>query len=631
MTTPDVPVAAPALRIEDYALIGDTQSAALVGKNGSIDWLCLPRFDAPACFAALLGGAEHGRWLIAPVEPIVSIHRRYRPHTLVLETVLTTASGAVRLVDCMTPPDGSPRLVRVVEGVHGTVAMRMQLVARFDYGHVVPWVWKGDDRALHMTAGPDALVLRTPVETRGEELTTVAEFSVSTGAQVPFELIWHPSHLAPPRNEPDNPFAAVAATERWWSTWCSGCTYRGEYGEAVERSLITLKALTYAPTGGIVAAPSMSLPELIGGVRNWDYRYCWLRDATFSLYALALAGYHDEAAAWVDWLLRAIAGDPAQLQILYGLAGERRIPEVELPWLPGYEASAPVRQGNAAVHQFQLDVYGEVMDAVHQARKAGLQPREAAWALQRQLVDFVESAWQSPDEGIWEVRGPQRHFTFSKVMAWVAVDRAVKAVERFGLEGPLERWKALRQTIHDDVCERGFDAQVGTFVQSYGSKRLDASLLMMPLVGFLPVTDTRVRATVDAIERRLCPDGFVRRYDTDDGGTVDGLPRGEGAFLACTLWLADCRALLGEVDRARAIFERVLELRNDVGLLAEEYEPQSARLVGNFPQAFSHVGLINTAANLSHKEGPAQQRSKNDNGHHDDSPAASAPAKSRSR
>jgi GH15 family glucan-1,4-alpha-glucosidase len=630
MTRSAAPGPAPALRIEDYALIGDTQSAALVGANGSIDWLCLPRFDAPACFAALLGGPEHGRWLIAPVDPVTAVRRRYRPHTLVLETVMTTATGTVRLLDCMTPPDGNPRLLRLVEGVQGSVPMRMQLIARFDYGHVVPWVWKGDDQALHLTAGPDALVLRTPVATRGEALTTVAEFTVAADEQVPFELGWHASHLAAPRSEPQNPAAAVAATERWWTTWCSGCSYRGEYHEAVERSLIILKALTYAPTGGLVAAPSMSLPEHIGGVRNWDYRYCWLRDATFSLYALVLGGYHDEAAAWVDWLLRAIAGDPAQLQILYGLAGERRIPEVELPWLPGYEGSRPVRQGNAAVTQFQLDVYGEVMDAVHQARRAGIQPREAAWALQRQLVDFVEHAWKRPDEGIWEVRGPQRHFTFSKVMAWVAVDRAVKAVERFELAGPVERWKALRQEIHDDVCTRGFDADAGTFTQSYGSKRLDASLLMLPLVGFLPVTDARVRATVDAIERRLCPDGFVRRYDTDDAGAIDGLPPGEGAFLACTLWLADCRALLGEEERARVIFERVLEVRNDVGLLAEEYEPSIGRLVGNFPQAFSHVGLINTAANLSRRDGPAHQRSRNGDGHHGEAPAA-APTRSRSR
>jgi GH15 family glucan-1,4-alpha-glucosidase len=606
----------PSQRIEDYALLGDTQSAALVGKNGSIDWLCLPRFDAPACFAAILGGPEHGRWIIAPAEPILAVVRRYRPHTLVLETELTCASGTIRLVDAMAPPDGNPRILRVVEGLRGRVPVRMQLVARFDYGYVVPWVHKGEGQALHLTAGPDALVLRTPVATRGEDLTTVADFTVAAGERVPFELTWHASHTPVPPPAAADPFAAIAATERWWIDWCSACGYRGEYHEAVERSLITLKALTYAPTGGIVAAPSMSLPELIGGVRNWDYRYCWLRDATFSLYALSLAGYTAEAAAWVDWLLRAIAGDPSQLQILYGLAGERRIPEVDLTWLPGYEGSRPVRQGNAAVHQFQLDVYGEVMDAMHLARRAGTKHHEAAWALQRNLVAFVEKVWTSPDEGIGEVRGPKRHFTFSKVMAWVAIDRAVKAVERFGLDGPLERWRALRQQIHDDVCAQGFDHELGTFVQAYGSKRLDASLLMLPLVGFLPPRDPRVRGTIDAIERNLCPDGFVRRYHPETSGNVDGLPPGEGAFLACTLWLADCRALLGERERARAIFERVLALCNDVGLLAEEYDPVGGRMLGNFPQAFSHVGLINTAANLSHKdEGPAAKRAKNGNGH----------------
>ncbi len=609
------------LRIEDYALIGDTQSAALVGKNGSIDWLCLPRFDSGACFAALLGQPRHGRWLLAPTQDVVSVKRRYRPRTLVLETELTTATGTVRLIDCMTPPDGSPCLVRVVEGVSGHVPMTMQLVVRFDYGSVVPWVYRGEhlhtatarpagehtrDQSLHATAGPDALILRTPIETRGEDLTTVATFELAAGQRVPFELSWYPSHAETPR--PRDVFAAVDETERWWQKWCTTCAYQGDYKDEVLRSLITLKALTYAPTGGIVASPTMSLPECMGGVRNWDYRYCWLRDATFSLYALLLAGFHEEASQWVDWLLRAIAGDPAQLQILYGLAGERRILEVELDWLPGYEGSRPVRQGNAAVHQFQLDVYGEVMDVMHQARRAGIKPPEAAWSMQRALVRFVESAWTRPDEGIWEVRGPQRHFTFSKVMAWVAVDRAVKGVERFDLKGPLEQWKALRAQIHADVCANGYDPEQGAFTQSYGSKRLDASLLMLPLVGFLPPSDERVRGTVRAIERKLCPDGFVRRYATDEAGSVDGLPPGEGAFLACTLWLADDHALMGEHDKAREAFERVLAVRNDVGLLAEEYDPRSRRLVGNFPQAFSHVGLINTAANLSRKDGPAQER-----------------------
>jgi GH15 family glucan-1,4-alpha-glucosidase len=592
------------LRIEDYALIGDTQSAALVGKNGSIDWLCVPRFDSAACFAALLGEPKHGRWMIAPVEEVVLVKRRYRPRTLVLETEMTTKSGVIRLVDCMTPPDGKPCVLRLVEGVSGRVPMRMQLVIRYDYGSIVPWVYRTEDKSLHAIAGPDALVLRTPVETRGEDLTTVAEFAVGAGERVPFELTWHPSHTIIP--EPLDACAELEATTTWWRKWCEGVRYQGEYAEEVLRSLITLKALTYGPTGGIVAAPSMSLPELIGGVRNWDYRYCWLRDATFSLYALLLAGFHDEASQWVDWLLRAIAGDPSQLQILYGVAGERRIAEVVLPWLPGYEGSAPVRQGNAAVGQFQLDVYGEVMDVMHQARRAGIKPKEEAWRLQCALVRFVQSAWTRPDEGIWEVRGPQRHFTFSKVMAWVAIDRAVKAVERFSLAGPVEEWRALRAAIHADVCERGYDRERRAFTMSYGSRRLDASLLMLPLVGFLPPSDERMRGTVEAIAHKLCPDGFVRRYTTDD--EVDGLPEGEGAFLACTLWLADARALMGDFDQARELFERVLAVRNDVGLLAEEFDPHSGRLVGNFPQAFSHVGLINTAANLSRRDGPAKDR-----------------------
>ncbi|HEV3258667.1 MAG TPA: glycoside hydrolase family 15 protein [Gemmataceae bacterium] len=591
------------LRIEDFALIGDCETAALVGKDGSIDWLCLPRFDSGACFAALLGTPEHGRWLLAPAKGVRGVRRRYRPNSLVLETEFETEDGAVTVVDCMPPRTKRPALVRLVRGTRGQVPMHMQLVIRFDYGSIVPWV-RRTDQGLRAIGGPDSLRLHTPVQMQGQDLTTVAEFTVSEGQRVPFTLAWQPSH-AVETVEVDAEHA-IHRTERWWRKWSTECvSCQGPWREAVRRSLITLKALTYAPTGGVVAAPTTSLPEQLGGVRNWDYRYCWLRDATFTLYALLAAGYKDEARAWREWLLRAVAGSPSQLQIMYGLAGERRLAEWEVPWLPGYEGAKPVRVGNAASNQFQLDVYGEVLDAMYQSRRAGLKPEKTAWHLEQALLDFLESAWERPDEGIWEVRGPPRHFTHSKMMAWVAVDRAIKSVENFGLEGPVEHWRQLRTAIHEQVCRDGYNAELGAFVQYYGAKLLDASLLMMPLVGFLPADDPRVRGTVAAIERHLVHDGFVARYSTDEA--VDGLPPGEGAFLPCTFWLADNYQLLGREDDARRVFERLVELRNDVGLLSEEYDAKAQRLVGNFPQAFSHIGLINTAINLS-GTGPAEQR-----------------------
>ena len=592
------------LAIEDYALIGDTRTAALVGKDGSIDWLCLPRFDSGACFAALLGEPRHGRWSLAPSSRPKDVSRRYLPDTLVLQTEFTTDGGVVRVTDCMPPGEEIPNLVRVVEGVSGTVQMRMELIVRFDYGWVVPWV-RTIDGVMRAVGGPDALALRTPARAHGENLTTVAEFTVRAGERVPFVLSWHPSNAEPP--PAIDACAAVDAATEWWRAWVGRCTVREPHRDAVVRSLITLKALTFTPTGGIIAAPTSSLPEHLGGVRNWDYRYCWLRDATFTLYSLLLSGFRQEACAWRDWLLRAIAGDPSQLQIMYGVAGERRIPELTLPWLPGYQGSAPVRTGNAAVHQLQLDVYGEVMDALHQARRAGLPPDDNAWHVQRKLLEFLESNWREPDEGIWETRGPNQHFTHSKMMAWVAFDRAVKAVEQSGADGPAGRWRGIRDAIHAEVCQKGFDAQRGAFTQAYGSQALDASLLMMPLVGFLPATDPRVAGTVSAIERELTHDGFVLRYRTDH--TEDGLPEGEGTFLLCSFWLADNYALLGRERDAHALFSRLLALRNDVGLLAEEYDPVARRMLGNFPQAFSHVGLINTVFNLtSGHRAPARDR-----------------------
>jgi GH15 family glucan-1,4-alpha-glucosidase len=596
------------LRIEDYGLIGDTHTAALVGRNGSIDWLCMPRFDSSSCFAALLGSERHGRWLIAPAAEPTRITRRYRGHSLVLETEFTTPGGVVRLVDCMPPRQIEPDLVRVVEGVRGEVRMRFDLVIRFDYGSVVPWVRRVDG-ALRAIAGPDALSLYTPVRTHGEGFSTRAEFVVHEGERVPFLLIWHPSHEGAPH--PIDPLAAADDTEAWWEEWCRRCTYKGEWEDDVLRSLVTLKALTYAPTGGMVAAPTTSLPERIGGVRNWDYRYCWLRDATFTLYALLGGGYHDEAAAWRNWLLRSVAGDPSVMQIMYGPSGERRLTEYEVPWLPGYEGSAPVRVGNAAVNQRQLDVYGEVMDALYLALRSGVEPDPAAWALQIELMKFLEHAWEEPDEGIWEVRGPRRHFTHSKVMAWVAMDRAVSCARKYGFEGPLDRWAAIRDEIRAEILERGFDARRNTFTQYYGSSTLDASLLMLPLVGFIEATDPRMRGTVQAIEHSLMHDGFLRRYPSDERSEdVDGLPAGEGVFLPCTLWLADNYALQGRLDEARAIFRRVLAIRNDLGLLSEEYDSRTKRFVGNFPQAFSHVSLVNTARNLTQANGPAADRQR---------------------
>ncbi|MHB8670980.1 MAG: glycoside hydrolase family 15 protein [Acidimicrobiales bacterium] len=595
------------LPIEDYALIGDTHTAALVGRDGSIDWLCLPRFDSGACFAGLLGEPDHGRFLLAPAGEVRSTSRRYRAGSLVLETVFTTPEGQVRVVDAMPVRRETPSVVRIVQGVSGRVPMRMELVVRFDYGSIVPWV-RSIDGVTWAVGGPDALALRTPVPTRGEEMTTVCDFAVDAGQSVPFVLSWHPS------NEPIPPGldaeAEVDKTDRWWRDWAGQCVYDGEWHEQVLRSLMTLKALTFAPTGGIVAAATTSLPEQLGGVRNWDYRFCWLRDATFTLYALMLGGYRSEARDWRDWLLRAVAGHPGDLQIMYGAAGERRLAEMELDWLPGYQGAKPVRIGNAAVRQFQLDVYGEVMDALHQSRRAGIDAEEASWALQLALMEFLESAWTRPDEGIWEVRGPRRHFTHSKVMAWVAVDRAVRAVEQFGLEGPAERWRPLREAIHEEVCREGFDARRGTFTQYYGSRALDASLLMVPLVGFLPGTDARVKGTLAAVERELLGDGFVMRYAHDEGTEqVDGLPPGEGAFLACTFWYADNLLLTGRPDDARRVYERLVGLANDVGLLSEEYDPVARRLVGNFPQAFSHVSLVNSAFNLSrHRGSPTASR-----------------------
>jgi GH15 family glucan-1,4-alpha-glucosidase len=591
--------------IEDYAIIGDCHTAALVGRNGSIDWLCFPRFDSGACFAALLGTEENGRWLIAPIGEIKNVRRRYREGTLVLETDYETDEGSVTLIDCMPPRSREPDVVRVVVGRRGKVRMRMQLIMRFDYGSIVPWVRK-TDKGIRAIAGPDGLVLQTDVALHGESFTTTAEFWVTEGEQVPFVLVWYPPHEPlPPIVDPQD---IITHTEHWWRDWSGHCSYEGPWREAVIRSLITLKALTYAPSGGIVAAPTTSLPERLGGVRNWDYRYCWIRDATFTLYALMLGGYTEEASAWREWLLRAVAGKPSELNIMYGLSGERRLTEIDLGWLSGYQGSSPVRIGNAAHRQYQLDVYGEIMDALHLARRTGLEPSEDAWRVQSALVGFLETGWKEQDEGIWEVRGPRRHFTHSKIMAWVAVDRAVKAIESFNLQGPLDRWRKLRRTIHEEVCEQGFDREQNAFVQFYGGKDLDASLLMIPLVGFLPTDDPRVRGTVEAIERNLTKDGFVARYATKQ--EVDGLPAGEGAFLACSFWLADNFALLGRRDDALRLFERLLELRNDVGLLSEEYDTANRRLVGNFPQAFSHVSLINTASNLSRPKGPAEDRQR---------------------
>ena len=600
------------LRIEDYAMISDRLAAGLVGRDGSIDWLCFPRFDSEAVFAALLGDEENGHWRIAPRDGGLCSRRRYRGDTMVLESEWDLPGGLVRVIDFMPERGEAPDVVRIVEGVSGTVHLRSELRLRLGYGDVIPWV-RHLDGMIAAVAGPDSVWLASDVAHHGRDFASYADFTVEAGQRVAFVLTWNPSYVHRPN--PVDPYAALEDTERFWRDWAGQCSYEGPYREAVMRSLLTLKALTYAPTGGIVAAVTTSLPEELGGVRNWDYRFCWLRDATFTLQALVKTGYTDEAAAWREWLLRAIAGSPDRLQILYGVAGERRAPEHELPWLRGYEGSAPVRIGNGAVDQLQLDVYGEVMDTLWLARSYGLDPDEDAWRIQRGLMKWLEGNWQQPDEGLWEVRGPRQHFTHSKVLAWVAADRAVKTIEHAGLEGPLDRYRALRDAIHDDVTSKGFDADRGTFTQYYGSHTLDAALLLMPQAGFLPPEDERVRGTLRAVQRELASDGLVRRYDTDED--VDGLPGDEGAFLACSFWLADALVLDGQVDAGRRRFEELLDLRNDVGLLAEEYDAKAGRQLGNVPQAYSHLALVNSALNLAGvpapgDHAPAEQRAAAD-------------------
>ena len=595
-------------RIEDYALVGDLQTVALIGRSGSVDWLCLPRFDSGSCFSALLGSSENGHWLIAPAAGGSAVDRRYREQTLILESEWQTDTGRVRVIDFMPPRETKPDIVRIVECLDGHVRMRTELVMRFDHGSIVPWVRRVDDERIVAIGGPDGLVLRTSIELEPEGMTHTAEFTVRKGDRVPFVLTWFPSFEAPPPTVDAE--QALVDTERIWRRWMDGCRYQGDYGAAVHTSLIVLKALTYEPTGAIVASATTSLPEHIGGVRNWDYRYSWLRDATFTLYALMNAGFQDEARAWRDWLLRAVAGDPARMQILYGVAGERQIPEFEVEWLPGYAGSRPVRIGNAAHDQFQLDVYGEMMDALHEARRHGLARDDHAWSLQKNVLDFLEGAWDKPDQGIWEVRGPQRHFTHSKVLAWVAFDRAVEAVERWAHPGPAEHWRRIRAEIHAEVCREGFNVKLNSFTQSYGSDELDASTLLIPLLGFLPAEDPRVIGTVEAIQRDLTRDGFVERYRVKEYNDVDGMPGGEGVFLPCSFWLVDALLLLGRDNEARLLFEKLLAVSNDLGLLSEEYDPVEKRLLGNFPQAFTHVGLVNSAYNLSHHTGPGHQRGK---------------------
>ena len=576
-------------------MIGDCHTAALVSKQGSIDWLCLPHFDSPACFAALLGTTENGHWSISPAEPIRAIRRRYRDGSLILETEFETENGSAMLTDCMIPRDGMPELLRVVTGTRGQIRMKLELVIRFDYGSVVPWV-RGTETGISAIAGPDMIRLRADVPLHGENMKTESEFTVAEGQKFSFDLTWYPSNQPEPRAV--NVAAAIQKTEKWWREWSDRCAYQGKWRDAVLRSLITLKGLTFLPTGGIVAAPTTSLPELIGGVRNWDYRFCWVRDATLTLQSLIHAGYLEEARDWREWLLRAVAGSPSELNILYGLHGERRLTELELPWLQGYEKSAPVRTGNAAYKQYQLDIFGEVANTLFQAREAGLGPaKHARNDVALAMLEFLETGWERPDEGIWEVRGPRRHFVHSKMMAWVAVDRLVRSAELGRFTTDLSRWKKLRDAIHVQVCQQGFDTSMNSFVQSYGAKHLDASVLMMPLVGFLEATDPRMLGTVKAIEKHLMRNGFVGRYTQDPA--VDGLPHGEGTFLACSFWMADNYELQGRRNEAVRMFERLLEIRNDVGLLAEEYDPVAKRQLGNFPQAFSHVGLVNTAYNLT--------------------------------
>jgi GH15 family glucan-1,4-alpha-glucosidase len=597
-------------QIEDYGLIGDCETAALVGRDGSIDWLCWPAFDSDACFAALLGTSRNGRWQIAPAEEVIKCSRRYWDHTLILETRFETASGIVALIDFMPPRGEASDVVRLVRGVRGRVKLRMQLVIRFGFGADIPWVKRTEGGALLAICGQDMTVLRTPVETRGEDLTTVADFEVSEGETIPFVLTYGPSHLPLPK--PINPADALQQTEEFWTEWCSRCTYQGHNPDLVMRSLITLKALTYAPTGGIVAAPTTSLPEKLGGQRNWDYRFCWLRDATFTLLALMNSGYTEEASAWHNWLLRAVAGAPANMQIMYGIMGQRRLLEWEADWLPGYEGAQPVRVGNAAHAQLQLDVYGELIDAFHQSRMAELKLDKGTWALECAVLKHLAEVWDQPDHGIWERRGDGKHYVSSKVMTWVAFDRAIKSAEKFGFDAPLERWRTLRDAICRDVCEKGFDPGQNAFVESYGSQWLDASILLLPAVGFLPVSDPRVRGTIEAIEKYMMRDGFVLRHDPRE--VSDEKQPIEGAFLACSLWLADAHVLAGDVAKARALFDRVVAVANDLGLLAEEFDSGACRQTGNFPQALTHIALINTAHNLCDAtkpvRKPAVQRSK---------------------
>jgi GH15 family glucan-1,4-alpha-glucosidase len=592
-----------ASKIEDYGLIGDCETAALVGIDGSIDWLCWPAFDSDACFAALLGTRKNGRWLIAPTEEVRRISRRYWDDTLILETRFETANGVVALIDFMPPRGHASDVVRLVRGVKGKVKLEMQLVIRFEFGTDIPWVRKTEDGALLAIGGQDMTVLRTPIETHGEDLTTVASFEVGAGETIPFVLTYGPSHLPVPK--PIDPAQALRDTEDFWAEWCSHCTYKGEYRDLVMRSLITLKALTYEPTGGIVAAPTTSLPEKLGGARNWDYRFCWLRDATYTLLALMNSGYTEEALAWYNWLLRAAAGWPASMQIMYGILGQRRLLEWEVDWLSGYEGARPVRVGNAAHGQLQLDVYGELIDALYQARLAELKLDETSWALGRAILEHLEEVWDQPDHGIWERRGERKHYVFSKVMTWVAFDRAVKAVERFEFDAPLDRWRVLRDEICRDICEHGFDREQNAFVECYGSQLLDASLLLLPSVGFLPATDPRILGTVAAIEKYLMRDGFVLRHDPRE--VSEEQQPIEGAFLACSLWLADAYVLAGEIGKAEAMFERVVAVANDLGLLAEEFDPGVGRQTGNFPQALTHIALINTAHNISDAKRPLEK------------------------
>jgi GH15 family glucan-1,4-alpha-glucosidase len=584
-------------KIEDYAFLSDTQTGALVSRDGCVDWLCFPRFDSAACFASLLGNRENGHWRFFPREKVEKIKRRYRGDSLILETEIETANGAVRLIDFMPPRGRNPDLIRIVEGLRGEVALEMELIIRFDYGQVVPWV-RQEHGGVEAIAGPDGLILRTPIKTHGKDLTTVAQFTVKRGQHIPFVLTWFASHEEPPRAiHADH---ALRDTEEFWARWSNCCHRKTSWDEALVRSLVVLKGLTYAPTGGLVAAATTSLPEEIGGVRNWDYRYCWLRDATFTLIAFMNAGYKQEATQWREWLLRAIAGEPSQMQIMYGVHGERRLEEFEVPWLEGYENSKPVRIGNAASRQFQIDVYGEVLAAMHRAQVEGIQNDESDWALQQGLTKFLESNWHNPDYGIWEVRGEPRHFTHSKMMAWLAFDRAIKLAQvcNWGADEDISRWRKVREQIHREVCERGYDSTKKSFTQYYGCDALDASLLMMPLISFLPATDPRVVGTVEAIQRELVQDGFVLRYRPQEE-KVDGLPGSEGVFIPCSFWLADCLHLIGRKKEARELFERLLGLQNDLGLLSEEYSPKSKRQLGNFPQAFSHVALVNAALLLS--------------------------------